>query len=110
MRGYFKAAAKYRKWYLNLLAGEIEEQEQQDGKAFVQKCAEHLKGVESGLKTANESKVVRDQQFQKMREEQLERERQEAEAKRLRDLEEAKKKGGYGERMGNGAAGIYREG
>ena len=92
MRCYFKAAAKYRKWYLNLLAGEIEEQEQQDGKAFVQKCAEHLKGVESGLKTANESKAVRDQQFQKMREEQLERERQEAEAKRLRDLEEAKKR------------------
>ena len=44
------------------------------------------------MKTANESKAVRDQQFQKMREEQLERERQEAEAKRLRDLEEAKKR------------------
>lgn len=92
MRCYFTAAAKYRKWYLNVCAGEIDEQEKQDATAFVQKCAEYLKGVESGLRTANESKAVRDQQFQKMREEQLERERQEAEAKRLKDLEEAKKR------------------
>ena len=67
-----------------------------------------FEGCSEWLENCHESKAVRDQQFQKMREEQL-KGKARGEAKRLRDLEEAKKRR-YRERMGNWAAGIYGEG